>query len=113
MKKTDKKIENAIVKSLTEVCDVALKGIDGFEWITHFVNYGSVPQSLSVVCVFDTKASLSKVLSSGKDEELRQLIQQKLSTVNIHIKDIQKQVSFDTEEACKNVNGGNWDERFR
>lgn len=113
MKKTDKKIENAIVGSLTEVCDIALKGIDGFEWITHFVNYSNVPQSLSVVCIFDTKESLLNVVKSRKDEELRQLIRQKLSTVDIHIKDVQKQVSFDTEEACQNVNGGNWDERFR
>ena len=113
MKKTDKKIENAIRASLTEVCEIALKDIAGFQWITHFVNYSDFPKSLSIVCVFDTDEALSNVLNSRQEEYLHQLIKATLSAANIPIKDIRKQVSFDTEEACQNENNGKWQARFR
>lgn len=113
MKKTDKKIENAIRKSLTEVCEIALKETDGFEWITHLVNYSNYPKSLSITCVFDTKVSLSNLLSSGKDEHFYQLIKDKLGTASIPIHDIRQQVNFDTEEACQNEHGGKWDKRLK
>ena len=113
MKKTDKKIENAIRKSLTEVCEIALKDTDGFEWITHLVNYSNFPKSLSIICVFDTNVALSNLLSSGKDEYLYQLIKDKLVAASIPINDIRQQVSFDTEEACQNEHGGKWDKRLR
>lgn len=101
MKKTDKKIENAIRKSLTEVCEIALKDIEGFEWITHHVNYNQFPKSLLITCVFDTQTALSKLLSSGKEEYLYLLIEDKLGMVNIPINNIRKQVSFDTKEGYK------------
>ncbi|MFT4520307.1 MAG: hypothetical protein ACI9JM_002709 [Halioglobus sp.] len=113
MKKTDKKIDNSVREVLTEVCDIALKEVPGFQWITHFSNYGNFPESLSVVCIFDTDNDLSSVLSSKQDEDLRKLIQEKLGTVDIHIKNIEQHVTFDTEEACRNENGGKWHERFK
>ena len=97
MKKTDKKIENAIRESLTEVCEIALKDIDGFQWITHLVKYSDFLKSLSVVCVFDSDEAIANVVSDGKDEYLYLLIKERLGAVNIHIKDIRKQVSFTTE----------------
>lgn len=99
MKKTDKKIENAIRESLTEVCEIALKDIDGFKWITHLVNYSNLPKSLSVVCIFDSDEAISSIVRSGQDEYLCLLIKQRLGAVNIHIKDTNKHVSFKTEES--------------
>ena len=113
MKKTDKKIENSIREALTEVCEIALKDVAGFKWITHFANYSNFPGSLLVVCIFDTNNDLSSILSTHKDDYLRKLIEEKLNTVDIHIKNIRQHVSFDTEEACKNEHGGKWHERFR
>ena len=113
MKKADKKIENYVREALTEVCEVALDEVAGFKWITHFVNYSYFPDSLSVVCVFDTKNDLSTACGAHKDDFLRSLIKEKLSAAGIHIKNIRQHIKFDTEEACENENGGKWHERFR
>ena len=109
MKKSDKKIENALVKVLTEVCDIAQEKYIGFKWITHFVDYKNFPDSLSIVCIYDT----NEQLNTTNVEELCKLINEKLLSINIKIQDLYSQVAFDTEENCKNENNGNWDERFQ
>lgn len=113
MKKSDKKIENSVRGALTEVCEAALDEVAGFKWITHLVNYSSFPGSLSIVCVFDTNNDLSSALAAHRDDYLRSLIKEKLGAADIPIKDISQHVNFDTEEACKNENGGKWHERLR
>ncbi|QFU77065.1 Fis family transcriptional regulator [Halioglobus maricola] len=113
MRKTDRKIENGIREALTEVCDVALKDVEGFKWLTHFVNYNAFPDSLSVVCVFDKQSDLSLALVNHHDEFIRSLIGEKLRALGVQIKDIGRQVSFDTEEDCDIENDGNWKARFR
>lgn len=45
MRKTDKKIENDIRNSLTEVCDELLELKMGFEWITHLVDFKRFPRA--------------------------------------------------------------------
>jgi hypothetical protein len=112
MKKTDKKIDNAIRLALTDVCDVALNEVDGFKWITHFVNYNAFPASLLVVCVFATNSDLSHALTTHHDDFLRTLISNKLRAANIHLKDIHPHVKFDSEEACESAHAGNWQQRF-
>jgi hypothetical protein len=109
MKKTDKKVDNAIIDVLTEVCDIAQENYNGFKWITHFANYNDFPDSLSVVCVYDTNEQLEKT----DVNELRILINEKLLCIDVNIKDICRQVSFDTEENCSDENNGNWNERFK
>jgi len=108
MRKTDKKIENALREALTVACDMALEKHEGFMWLTHFANYQNFPDSLSIVCVFDTNEQLSK----ANDEGLRVIIKDKLASIDINIKDIRQNVSFDTEENCKKENNGKWHERF-
>ena len=109
MRKTDKKMDKALVKVLTEVCDIALKDYDGFEWITHFVHYDHFPESLSVVCVFDTNEQLKRTEPSG----IYTLINEKLLSIGIKLNDIRRHVDFDTEENCAVENNGNWKERFK
>ncbi|MFT5709574.1 MAG: hypothetical protein ACI8QT_000260 [Halioglobus sp.] len=109
MRKTDKKTDNAIIEVLTEVCDIAQENYDGFKWITHFANYNNFPDSLSVVCIYDTNKQLQKTDVNG----LRILINEKLSSIDIDIKDLRRQVNFDTEENCTNENAGKWSERLR
>ncbi|WP_417445538.1 hypothetical protein [Kangiella sp.] len=109
MRKTDKKIDNALRAALTEACEIALENYDGFEWLTHFVNYNDFPGSLKVVCIYDTNARLEKT----DKQAVRSLIREKLASIAINMKDSRQQISFDTEENCSRENGGKWNERFR
>ena len=109
MRKTDKKREDALRQALTEACEIALEKYEGFQWLTHFVNYSDFPASLSIVCVYDTNAHLAKTDKEG----MRVLIKEKLASIGIKMKDCRQQVRFDTEEDCDNDNDGRWNERFR
>ncbi|OUS13153.1 hypothetical protein A9Q89_03955 [Gammaproteobacteria bacterium 53_120_T64] len=113
MKKTDKKHEKLIVGALTEVCGVALDEVAGFQWLTHRVKYSHFPGSLSVHCIFATQSELSDALLAKQDDFLRSLIGEKLRAVGIPLKDIARQVRFDTEEACALEHGGRWQDRLR
>ena len=88
---------------------MALEKHEGFMWLTHFANYQNFPDSLSIVCVFDT----NEELSMANDEGLCVIIKDKLASIDINIKDIRQNVSFDTEENCKKENNGKWNERFK
>jgi len=112
MKKHEKKIEKVLRAALTEVCKTALDEVQGFKWITHLADHNDFPSSLSVVCVFDTNYDLSSALKARKDDYLCSLIKEKLSAVDVHIKAIRPHITFDTEEACSEENGGRWHERF-
>ena len=109
MRKTDKKIDNALRAALTEACDLALEKHAGFLWLTHFANYQDFPDSLSIVCIFDTNEQLSK----ANLKELCAIIKNKLTSIDIKIKNIQQHVIFDTEENCEKENNGNWKVRFK
>jgi len=108
MRKTDKKIDNTLRRLLTEVCDSALENVEGFKWLTHLVDYDNFPESLSVICIFNTNSELAQARSLKRDNYLRNLIKQKLDCADIKIHNITKHVSFDTEEECQIKNGGNW-----
>ncbi|WP_136678484.1 Fis family transcriptional regulator [Neptunomonas sp. XY-337] len=112
MRKTDKKIDNAIRGALTEVCEAAIGNFEGFKWLTHVVDYNCFPKSLLVVCVFETNDQLSSFLRNKKDTEVFDLIKFHLKDIPLNIKDISKHVDFDTEENCTNKNNGNWRERL-
>lgn len=112
MKKSDKKIENAIREALTKVCDGALESVSGFVWITHMVNYDAFPQSLRIVCVFDTDEALSNAYDVKQDAYFYAAIEKALRGVNIKLNKLPQQVSFDTEEACQRTHAGKWNERL-
>jgi len=97
MKKTDKKIDNQICKSLTIVCEIAKEEVQGFQWLTHLVNYNQFPESLSIICVFDTKTELEQAHQQKKDQLIIGLIKSELEQINIRFKDIKRHVSFDSE----------------
>ncbi|TPH13578.1 Fis family transcriptional regulator [Litorilituus lipolyticus] len=112
MRKSDKKIDKELCVVLTHVCEVALKKVKGFQWLTHLVNYSNFPQSLQVVCVFDSKEHLDSYLVSKQQQHLVSLIQSELNRLNIKLKPINKHVSYDTEEACLMQHNGNWATRL-
>lgn len=112
MRKSDKKIDNNIRKTLTSVCEIALEQVDGFKWLTHFVNYDNFPESLAIVCVFDAESDLAKARVTKHDEFLISLIVESLLNEGIKLRDVRQSVTFDTEEACANESGGNWAKRL-
>lgn len=109
MRKSDKKVDNALRVALTDVCDIAQAESEGFTWVTHFANYDDFPGSLLVVCVYHTDVDLD----NADLDWMRALIKSKLASIDINIKDMRKHVAFDTEEQCKAENNGRWNERFR
>jgi hypothetical protein len=113
VRKTDKKTDNQLRLVLTEVCETALKEINGFQWLTHLVNYDDFPRSLKVVCIFDSNDKLSSFLAHKNRNELEALIQKKLMAIGITLKKIHPHVSYDTEESCDREHGGKWDDRLK
>jgi len=113
MRKSDKKMDNQLRLVLTDVCEAALKEIDGFQWLTHLVNYSRFPQSLKVVCVFDTNENRSIFMSKSSGSELASLIQEKLHEVGVNIKDMSAQIVYDTDENCELEHKGKWAERLK
>jgi len=108
MRKTDKKTDNELRLVLTDVCEQALKDIAGFQWLTHLVNYDDYPNSLKIVCVFDTKENLNNYLQSDDNQALVSLIQSEFKTMNIKLKRMVDHISYDTEENCNQQHDGNW-----
>ena len=94
MRKTDRKRDKAIREALTEACELALARRDGFQWLTHEVDYNRFPQSLTVTCVYATNADLK----AADTASLGQIIYAKLADIDIPLKDIQRHLGFDTEE---------------
>tara|TARA_R110000764_G_scaffold140750_2_gene228869 strand:- start:2421 stop:2777 length:357 start_codon:yes stop_codon:yes gene_type:complete len=113
MKKSDKKIDNTLREALTHVCETALESVDGFVWLTHLVNYNAFPNSLKIICVFETDLALVSAYDAKQDDYLCSLINNELSDVNIKLSKLRQQVSFDTEEACERSHAGKWNERLK
>lgn len=66
MRKTDKKLERAIVRELTAVCEAAKPTCSGFEWLTHTVDYAKFPESLRVTLVFNETVNGKIMLAEFK-----------------------------------------------
>jgi len=113
MTKTEKKLDNSIVKALTTACETLKIGIAGFTWLTHFSNYRDFPESFIVICIFDTNTELTSAQEARDDVDILNTIKNELQTEGVKIKNIHKHVSFDTEENCRLEDNGNWNKRFK
>ncbi|GLQ74433.1 Fis family transcriptional regulator [Vibrio penaeicida] len=98
MRKSDKKIENQIREVLTEVCEDTLKGYDGFLWVTHTVKYSSFPQSLKIVCVFDTIQDRANFLMGEGQLHVSTAIQKTFNKVGVQLKNVDKLISYDIQK---------------
>lgn len=96
MRKSDKNIENRIIKALTHVCESIKHDTKGFKWISHEVNYQKFPESLKVTCCFKSTRDIQE-LDDQISENIYQLIQHSLSSENIILKDVYRQVNFDVQ----------------
>lgn len=113
MQKTVKKLDNNVIRALTNVCELAKREVPGFQWITHTASYDRFPASLAVICVFDTQASLKQAQVQEHDVYLRRQVQSQLIKVGIKLKDARHQVRYDSEQACEAQNNGNWQQRLK
>ncbi|MUJ36182.1 Fis family transcriptional regulator [Aliivibrio fischeri] len=98
MRKSDKKIENQIRDVLTEVCEDTLKGYEGFLWVTHTVKYSSFPQSLKIICVFETDQDRENFLMEENQLHVSATIQKAFNKVGIQLKNVDKHISYDTQK---------------
>ncbi|WP_413282733.1 Fis family transcriptional regulator [Vibrio sp. MA40-2] len=101
MRKSDKKIENQIRDVLTEVCEETLKGYDGFLWVTHTVNFSSFPQSLKIVCVFETNQDRANFLVGEGPKYVSTTIQKAFNKVGVQLKNADKQICYDIQKNFK------------
>lgn len=116
MKKTDKALENTIVKVLTQVCEESLETVEGFQWLTHLscksgVNYKDFSRSLTVICVFETRTQIAELKNSPQYDFLTNSIIRQLGSVGIQLS--KKQIKLDSEEACNLKHAGNWANRLQ
>jgi hypothetical protein len=112
MRKIDRKIDNQLRLVLTDVCEITLKEINGFQWLTHLVNYSNFPNSLKVVCVFDTNENLSCFMSKDSKKELTSLLKVKLHEADVKVKNVTDHILYDTEENCEKEHNGKWADRL-
>ena len=112
MRKSDKKLDNQLRLLLTDICETALKSIEGFVWLTHTVNYANFPSSLKVICVFDNNDNLADYMDSSNNTDLKLLIKAACKKMNIHLDSLSTQIIFDTEENCDQQHQGNWAKRL-
>lgn len=112
MRKTDKKFDNDLRKSLTQLCENELEQLEGFQWLTHTVNYPNIQSTLKIVCVFDSNINLEQFLASNQKAQVESRILKILSSHGVSLKKATKQLLFDTEENCNRINHGNWAERL-
>ncbi|GMQ46197.1 Fis family transcriptional regulator [Vibrio sp. 10N] len=98
MRKSDKKIDNLIREVLTEVCEGTLKNYEGFLWVTHKVKFPSFPQSLQIICVFESNQDRANFLTSDGQLHVSTAIQNAFSRDGVQIKKISKQISYETRQ---------------
>ena len=110
--KNKKKIEAAIVKAMNDVCDILKQEYVGFAWVTHFVDYQKIEQSLKLVFVFDTTESINQAKEKALFETIFELTESRLKRESISIKRIDRAVFFDTEENGADFNNTNWCRKY-
>ncbi|GEN28746.1 hypothetical protein HVA01_23920 [Halovibrio variabilis] len=107
------KVERKLIASLTHACEQAKPQYQGFEWLTHRVDYLHFPDSLLVTWVFDTDAHLTQALKSETKQRLYALTATALAEADVAIDDISQHTDFDSEQACQRTHNGNWQRRLQ
>jgi len=94
MKKTHKKIDNNLIKSLTLACEEIKDVTEFFTWLTHEANYDKFPQSLIITCYFSDENALIHVRDSELNTLIRKTIEQQLTSIGINSFNINKQIKY-------------------
>lgn len=123
MRKSDKKIDNQIRALLTKLCEEYYESIPGFKWLTHVVNYSAFPNSLKVICVFESKELVEQFLvlnNQVKDSRTKinhsttlSILNIELNSIGVKINKLDKLIRYDDENSCLNEHNGNWADRIK
>lgn len=110
MKKSDKKIERALIQALEQVCEHTLDEqlAPGFEWLTHSVNFKQFSHSLMITCVFDTHTNSQQATRDSSAKGLAARIISALAQQGIVLAKPKLQIQFDNEANCAQQHNGNW-----
>ncbi|WP_188151077.1 Fis family transcriptional regulator [Teredinibacter waterburyi] len=106
--KTQKKIDANIRNALTDLCENSFKTIDGFQWLTHQADFANFPASLLITCVFESQEQLTEATNLKHCSAIKTAIQARLLKIGVRFKTLDRQVQFDTEEACIAENNHDW-----
>jgi hypothetical protein len=111
-KRDQTRIERQLSRCLTEACETGKAQIVGFSWLTHEVDYARFPESLQVTWIFTTEAQKTDALAQGQDVLMQTLTRAALDEAGIDMAKLIAPVRFDSEEACKRADGGDWRRRL-
>jgi len=107
-KRKQQQIERQLIASLTDACETAKAEIPGFIWLTHDNGNHEFPAGLRVTWIFDTQANLDRALANGDDQRMRALTRVALEQTNIDSQLISTCLQYDSEEACRKAQNGDW-----
>lgn len=105
-------LERLLSQTLTEACETAKAELVGFQWLTHVVDYASFPASLQVIWVFDNEANRQAALAAGQAQRMTDFTAMALSEAGLRIEQVERHVSYDSEQACQRSHAGDWQKRL-
>lgn len=112
MNKKEKKTESLIVKALNNVCNSLENTIEGFSWLTHFVDYSHFPGSLKIVLVFDSFHHLESAKQQPIFNTILHLAEFSLKDEGISLISMEKALYFDTDENGADFNSARWCRKY-
>ena len=111
-KRDQTRMERQLSSCLREACEAAKAEIVGFSWLTHEVDYTCFPESLQVTWIFATEAQRAQAIEEGHAARMQALTRAALAEAGIDMAALIAAVRFDSEEACKRNDGGDWQRRL-
>lgn len=111
-KRDQTRMERQLSSCLTQACEAGKAEIVGFSWLTHEVDYAHFPESLQVTWVFATEAQRALAIGTGQGARMQALTRAALAEAGIDMDALIAPVRFDSEEACKRNDGGDWQRRL-
>ena len=111
-KRDQTRMERQVSSCLTQACEAGKAEIVGFSWLTHEVDYARFPESLQVTWVFATEAQRALAIGTGQGARMQALTRAALAEAGVDMDALIAPVRFDSEEACKRNDGGDWQRRL-
>ena len=111
-KRDQTRMERQLASCLSQACEAGKAEVVGFSWLAHEVDYARFPESLQVTWVFVTEAQRAMAIGTGQGARMQALTRAALAEAGIDMDALIAPVRFDSEEACKRNDGGDWQRRL-
>ena len=112
MNKQDKKFEKKLVETLTVCCENFKEEVEGFNWLTHTIDFSNRSQSIKIICVFENNIELTNANEGSDLLLITNTIINCLKGLDITLKNPTKHIRLDSEENCILSHQGNWEKRI-